>query len=51
MQEGKEEPVVAQAQAITAETNPEVDSDKFNPQIKVSFTPKNLYPYNTWLLI
>lgn len=32
----KEQPVVAQAQAITAETNPDVDSDRYNSQIKVS---------------
>ncbi|XP_068247046.1 DNA repair endonuclease XPF [Palaemon carinicauda] len=31
---GKEEPVVAEAQAITAETNPDIDNDRFNPQIK-----------------
>lgn len=49
LKEGKEEPVVAQAQAITAETNPEVDSDKFNPQIKdfisklPGITTKNIY--------
>ncbi|KAK4314835.1 hypothetical protein Pmani_013905 [Petrolisthes manimaculis] len=45
----KEQPVVAQAQAITAETNPDVDSDRYNPQIKdfVSKLPgintKNIY--------
>ncbi|XP_063589883.1 DNA repair endonuclease XPF-like [Penaeus indicus] len=49
LKEGREEPVVAQAQAITAETNPEVDSDKFNPQIKdfisklPGITTKNIY--------
>lgn len=31
---GKEEPVIAEAQAITSETNPDHDSDNFNPQIK-----------------
>nr|XP_045584995.1 DNA repair endonuclease XPF-like isoform X2 [Procambarus clarkii]XP_045585004.1 DNA repair endonuclease XPF-like isoform X2 [Procambarus clarkii] len=46
---GKPEPVVAQAQAITAETNPDTDSDKFNPQIKdfvsklPGVTTKNIY--------
>ncbi|XP_042856458.1 DNA repair endonuclease XPF-like [Penaeus japonicus] len=49
LKEGKEEPVIAQAQAITAETNPEADSDKFNPQIKdfisklPGITTKNIY--------
>lgn len=49
LKNGKPEPVVAQAQAVTAETNPDIDSDKFNPQIKdfVSKLPgvntKNIY--------
>ncbi|XP_064088555.1 DNA repair endonuclease XPF-like [Macrobrachium nipponense] len=46
---GKEEPVVAEAQAITAETNPDIDHDRFNPQIKdfvsklPGVTTKNIY--------
>ncbi|XP_071550106.1 DNA repair endonuclease XPF [Panulirus ornatus] len=46
---GKEEPAVAQAQAVTAETNPDVASDKYNPQIKdlvsklPGVTTKNIY--------
>lgn len=46
---GREEPAVSQAEAITAETNPDVISERYNPQIKdfVSKLPgintKNMY--------
>ncbi|KAK7047730.1 DNA repair endonuclease XPF [Halocaridina rubra] len=45
----KEEPVVTQAQAITAETNPDIVSDRYNPQVKdfvsklPGITTKNIY--------
>ncbi|KAG0721241.1 DNA repair endonuclease XPF [Chionoecetes opilio] len=46
---GREEPVVSQAEAVTAQTNPDVISERYNPQIKdfVSKLPgintKNIY--------